>query len=125
MESKCEGVLIGMDMFHQDHHRRETEIILHAIQSLSNQIHHIMSAISDFATKMASFQTRIDTAISDLQGDVDNLTKQIAALQASSGTVTPEDQALLDGIQSTASGVADKLDALDALTPPVAPVPTA
>ena len=107
--------------FHQDHHRRETEIILHAIESLNKQIHKIMSAISDFATKMASFQTRIDTAISDLQGDVDNLTKQIAALQASAGTVTPEDQKLLDSIQATASGVADKLDALDALTPPVAP----
>jgi prefoldin subunit 5 len=111
--------------FHQDHHRRETEIILHAIQSLSHQLHKIMSTISEFASKMASFQTRIDTAISDLQGDVDSLTKQIAALQNSAGTVTPEDQKLLDGIQATASGVADKLDALDALTPPVVPAPTA
>src|SRR4029077_2266147 len=79
----------------------------------------IMSAISDFATKMDAFNTRIDAAIADLQGDVKNLEDQIAALQNSPGTITPEDQALLDGITTRASAVADKLDALDALTPPV------
>lgn len=83
--------------------------------------HRIMSAISDFAAKVNAFNDRIDTAITDLQGDVENLQKQIADLQASSGAITPEDQALLDAIQNRASTVADKLDALDALTPPVAP----
>lgn len=81
----------------------------------------IMSAISDFATKLTGFFDRQDKAVADLQGDVDNLTKQIAALQATSGAITPEDQALLDGIQTRASTISDKLDALDALTPPVAP----
>ncbi len=81
-----------------------------------------MSAISDFAAKLTAFQDRQDAAIADLQGDVDNLTKQIAALQATQGAITPEDQALLDGIQSRASAVSDKLDALDSLTPPTPPV---
>ncbi len=90
----------------------------HDLKALENKI---MSAISDFATKQNAFNDRIDTAIADLQGDVKSLNDQIAALQASSGTVTPEDQALLDGITARASAVADKLDALDALTPPVAP----
>jgi uncharacterized protein YoxC len=100
---------------------RETERVLQAIEHLSHQIHHIMSAISDFSTKLNAFFDRQDKAVADLQGDVDNLTKQIAALQATSGAITPEDQALLDGIQARASSVSDKLDAIDALTPPVTP----
>ena len=80
-----------------------------------------MSAIADFATKMSAFQDRMDTAVADLQGDVKSLNDQIAALQASQGAITPSDQALLDGIQARASTVADKLAALDALTPPVPP----
>ncbi len=81
----------------------------------------IMSAISDFAAKQNAFNDRIDTAVSDLQGDVKSLNDQIAALQASGGAITPEDQALLDGITARSSAIADKLDALDALTPPVPP----
>lgn len=81
----------------------------------------IMSAISDFAAKVSAFQDRQDAAVTALQSDVKNLEDQIAALQNSSGAITPEDQALLDGIEARASAVSDKLDALDALTPPVAP----
>lgn len=80
-----------------------------------------MSAISDFNDKLQAFFTRQDTAISDLQGDVKNLQDQIAALQNSSGQITPEDQALLDGITAKVSAVSDKLDQLDQLTPPVTP----
>ncbi len=81
----------------------------------------IMSAISDFADKMKVHNDKVDAAITGLQGDVKNLTDQIAALQASQGQITPADQALLDGIESKASDISDKLDALDALTPPVVP----
>ena len=88
---------------------------------IAQQLQNIMSSISDFSAKMTAFFDRQDTAVADLQGDVDNLTKQIAALQTSGGAITAEDQALLDGIQARASTVSDKLDALDALTPPVAP----
>ncbi len=84
----------------------------------------IMSAISDFAAKQNAFNDRMDAAITDLQGDVKTLNDEIAALQASPGTITPADQALLDGLQTRASGIADKLDALDALTPPAPPAPT-
>ena len=80
-----------------------------------------MSAISDFADKMKVHNDKVDAAVTGLQGDVKNLTDQIAALQASAGQITPADQALLDGIEAKAADVATKLDALDALTPPVAP----
>lgn len=80
-----------------------------------------MSAISDFSTAINAFFDRQDKAVTDLQGDVKSLTDQIAALQNSSGAITPSNQALLDGIQTRASSISDKLDALDALTPPIAP----
>jgi hypothetical protein len=91
------------------------------LSDIHHKLERIMSAISDFAAKMTAFTDRQDKAVADLQGDVKSLQDQIAALQASPGTITPEDQALLDGIQAHASTVADKLDALDALTPPAVP----
>jgi len=100
------------------HHHESHPATKYDLETSTNKI---MSAISDFAAKLSAFQDRQDTAISDLQADVDNLTKQIAALQATQGAITPEDQALLDGIQARAAAVSDKLDALDALTPPPAP----
>ncbi len=81
-----------------------------------------MSAISDFKTKQDAFNDRMDKAIEGLQGDVKFLNDTIAALQASSGTVTPEDQVLLDQLTARGSAIADKLDALDAITPPAPPV---
>lgn len=91
------------------------------LPATKKDIERIMSAISDFSAAVTAFFDRQDAAVTDLQGDVKNLQDQIAALQASQGQITPADQALLDGIQARAQAVADKLDALDALTPPVAP----
>ncbi len=82
-----------------------------------------MSAISDFADKVTASFTSIGTAVDGLTGDIQTLNDKITALQNSSGAITPEDQALLDGIQTQAGAVADKLAALDALTAPAA-VPT-
>lgn len=81
----------------------------------------LMSKISDFATAQNAFFDRQDKAITDLQGDVKALNDIITTLQNSAGAVTPEDQASLDALQARASAVSDKLDALDALTPPVVP----
>lgn len=107
------------------HNDESAQEILEEMRRLRHEIRElkdsIMSAISDFATAQSAFQDRMDAAVTGLQGDVKNLTDQIAALQASTGTITPADQALLDGIQARAKSVADKLDALDQLTPPVVP----
>lgn len=94
-----------------------------------------MSAISDFATKQKEFNTRqaaaVDGAVASLQGltdDVAALNKKIEELQNSSGGVTPEDQALIDDLQSQGEAVASKaealaaaLKALDEQTPPTVP----
>lgn len=81
----------------------------------------IMSAISDFAAKQNAFNDRMDAAVAGLQGDVKTLNDQIAALQATQGQITPEDQALLDQIEQRGDAIATKLEALDALTPPTPP----
>ncbi len=104
-----------LDVHHHFEIDRGTEHKLDAILTLGRQI---MTAVSDFAAKLATFTDRQDAAIADLRADVQNLNDQIAALNNSAGQITPEDQALLDGIVAKASSVSDKLDALDQLTPP-------
>lgn len=94
-----------------------------------------MSAIADFAAKQKQFNDRqataIDGAVQSLQGltdDVAALNKKIDELQNSPGSITPEDQALLDDLQSQGDNVAQKaealataLQALDSQTPPTPP----
>jgi len=82
-----------------------------------------MSAISDFSDKMKVHHDKQDAAIAGIIGDVQVLNDKIAALQASAGTVTPEDQALLNDIEARGAAISTKVEALDALTPPTAPTP--
>jgi len=81
----------------------------------------IMSAISTFATAQKAYNDRQAAAIDGLAGDIKTLNDKIAALQESAGTVTPEDQALLDELQAAAEAATAKIEALDAQTPPAVP----
>lgn len=95
----------------------------------------IMSAISDFAAKQKAFNERQAKAVDDavaslagLVGDVQTLNDKITELQNSQGGVTPEDQALIDDLQTQGEAVAAKgealaaaLASLDAQTPPAVP----
>lgn len=92
-------------------------------QDLRKAVDQIMSAISEFAVRQGAFNARIDAAVVGIGADVDALKALIVELQNTIGTVTPEDQALLDEIERRTGAVADRLDALDALTPPAVPVP--
>lgn len=77
--------------------------------------------IAEFAAKVQAFQDTQDTAIAGITADVQGLNDKIAALQASAGQITPEDQATLNAIQAHGQAISDKLTALDAQTPPAAP----
>lgn len=115
-------------------HRNETNVILHRIDILEN---NIMSKISDFAAQQKSFNDAVSAAVDSMQasltgisGDITTLNDKITALQNSAGGVTPEDQALIDDLQAQgavlsnkATALAEALAALDALTPPAAPAP--
>lgn len=94
-------------------------------QDLERMERNIMSQIGDFAVKQNAFNDRLDAAIEGLTGDVETLNAEIARLQSSPGGITPEDQALLDAIQTRSEAIATKLEALDAVTENKPPVPVA
>jgi hypothetical protein len=77
--------------------------------------------IAEFAAAQKAFNDRQDAAVTGLQGDVQSLNDKITELQNSAGAITPEDQALLDDLQTRGEAITAKLEALDALTPPVPP----
>lgn len=84
----------------------------------------IMSAIGDYAAAVKTSFDEISLSVDGIAGDVKQLKDTIDKLQNSPGTITPEDQALLDGIQSQAKALADKVKALDdATAPPEVPTP--
>lgn len=83
-----------------------------------------MTVISDFAAKQQSHNDAVSKSLDDIQTEIGNLNTQIAALQTSAGTVTPEDQALLDGIEASGAALQTKAAALDTLTPPTPPADT-
>ena len=80
-----------------------------------------MSAISDYAAKVNAFNDRVDAAIAGVTGDVEAQAALIKQLQDNPGPITPEDQAILDQLEARNAAQATKLEALDALTPPVVP----
>lgn len=98
-----------------------------------------MEAIQQFADRVDAAFTALGTSVDGLVTTSDGLVadaallkKMIAELQASTGTVTAEDQARLDKIETAAGnlvskvgGLAQKLADLDAATEPeVIPTPT-
>lgn len=105
----------------------ETNKVLCAIDklllALKRTERRIMTKISEFAEKQAAFNNRMDSAVQGIVGDVAELNRKIEELQNSPGTITPEDQALLDALEVRGDAISAKLEAIDALTPP--PVPAA
>lgn len=107
--------------FHEPFRLQVEAVAPAVLTQINQQLQLIMSAISDFAAKQTAHNDAIDAAVSGLQDDIKALNDKIAELQTSTGTITPEDQALLDGLEARGAAIADKLAALDALTPPVVP----
>ena len=91
------------------------------IPGVENLLTTIMSAIKTYADKQAAHNEKIETAVQGITDDIKVLNDKITALQNSAGEVSAEDQALLDDLEARGAAVADKLDALNALTPPVTP----
>ena len=113
--------VLGIEkMYYQVHYR--LTCIEELVKCVYAQGVKIMSAISDFAASQAAFNTRMGNAIDGLVGDVASLNDKITELQNSQGQITPGDQALLDDLQVAGNVLADKLEALDNLTPPVPPI---
>jgi len=79
--------------------------------------------VAEYAATQNAYNDRIDKAIDGLVADNKTLNDLIKQLQSTQGTLTAEDQALLDQIEQRAAAQATKLEALDAQTenPPEPP----
>ncbi len=82
-----------------------------------------MSAISDYSTKQKAYNQEISDDLDAIKTQADAQNALIAQLQASQGTVTPEDQALIDQLEAGGKALADKADATANKTPPTPPSP--
>jgi uncharacterized protein YaaN involved in tellurite resistance len=102
---------------------RELEEVKNLLHHIKHKLEDIMSAISDFAAKQAAHNDKIDKAIDGLTADIQALKDLIATLQNSPDEISAEDQATLDALETKAGQTADKLAALDDLTPPTPPTP--
>lgn len=90
---------------------------LHKLIKIGEQI---MNAIKDFVDAQNAFNDKMDVAIADIQADIKFLQDEIVKLQ--NGQITAEDQAALDALKARAEAMANKLDAINAMTPPEVPV---
>ena len=102
---------------HYFHHKPE-ECIEHRLDALLTIGRQIMSAISDFAAKQKAFNTEVSDDLDAITIAIGALNDKITALQDSAGTVTPEDQALIDQLQADGNTLTAKADALAGKTPP-------
>lgn len=95
-----------------------TNPLIHEIRKIGGMI---MSVISEFAAKQNAHNDKIDVALEGLAQDVADLNAKIEALQNSAGQISPEDQALLDALETRGDAIEKKVVALNALTPPMPP----
>lgn len=96
----------------------------HAVDRLACLRHleeRIMSAISEFAGKQTAFNKRMGDAVDGIVGDVKTLNDLITKLQEAPGTISPEDQATLDELESAGEALSTRVEGADALTPPAVP----
>lgn len=101
-----------------------TVVAEHAIaefKKINHKLDETMSAISEFAAKQQAHNDKLDAGIDGVAGDIQVLKDLIAQLQNSAGQITPEDQATLDALEKKSGETADKVAALDELTPPPPP----
>jgi hypothetical protein len=76
----------------------------------------IMEAIQQFSARVTAAFARIGTSVDGIHGDITQLKQLILDLQNSPGTLTPEDQAALDVIETLVSGLETRVSSLDAET---------
>ena len=79
-------------------------------------------AIAAFATKQREYNDRLSTAINGVSTDISGMKALIDQLQNNPGPISAEDQAILDQLQAMSEDAVTRMEAVDALTPPSAPV---
>lgn len=103
------NLIIGWEWF-KSHFLTATK---HDLEKLGDKI---MSAISDFASVVNTKFDELGKAVEGVATDVQFLKDEIAKLQNNPGPISPEDQAILDGVQARVVSLTDKVKALDEAT---------
>lgn len=101
--------------------KHETQAILHRMEEMERRI---MSVITQWAEQEQADLTAISGTLDTITTGIKSLDDKITALQNSPGTLTPEDQAALDGIQSASKALVTKAAAISTDAPPTTPPPT-
>ncbi len=81
----------------------------------------LMSVISDFSVKQNAFNAEISSDLDDIKTAAASQLALIQQLQQSQGTVTPEDQAIIDKLEADGTALVSKADATAGKTPPAPP----
>lgn len=80
-----------------------------------------MDAIATFAAQQTAFNTELASDLTDLSTKIGALNDKITALQNSAGVVSPEDQALIDKLQTAGAALVTQADVLAGKVPPTPP----
>lgn len=83
------------------------------------RLEKLMSAISDFNAEMRGIFAAMSASLEGLTGDIATLNLKIADL-----TGSPEDAVMLAELKAIAGAMAERIEALNALTPPSIPSDT-
>jgi len=109
---------------HHDHNqnetRRETVLVLEAIERLSQKLETKMSQITDFAAQQQVDLTSIATTLNNIVTGIAALDVLISNFQNSPGTLSTADQAALDGVQASVKGLVTQAAAISVTPPQVA-----
>src|ERR1017187_6060041 len=101
-------------------------LIYKELRKLRKGVKNVMSAVSDFSTKVQAQFDATNTSLDNIVSDEANLAKQItdlaAQIAASPSTLVPADQAALDTLVTNATAVAAKTAGIAAVVPDL-PVP--
>lgn len=83
-------------------------------QNLQEMENRIMSKISEFEARERQRHAATDAGLEGIKADIVALNAKIQELQNSPGAITPEDQALLDGIETSSTALVEKVQGVDA-----------
>lgn len=99
-----------------------TEAVTPAVlANINTKLDNIMSAVSEFNTKLNAFLDQQADATQGITEDIQFLKDELDRINNSPGPISAEDQASLDASLERVRVAQEKLTALNALTPPKAP----
>jgi len=78
----------------------------------------LMTIISEFVAMQNEYNSKMSTALNNLEGDIKKLHEVITNLQNTSTEISVEDKALLEDAAAKTKALLDRVSALDELTPP-------